>query len=101
MVVTLKQAIQSGRPFRAKYKNSHVNSHSAKTGHVWRLPYKDMGDEFVECVHCKRMILIDFNLTKTPDEWILDIDDDDSEFEEKAKDILKGMGIKVREEVEV
>lgn len=100
MILTLAEAIKYNKPFRAMHKTNSPNSHFAESGHIWRLPDSSASEILdYKCAECGAQINGKTSLKFIRDEWILEMDDDDSVCEDQAKDILNGLGIKVKEKV--
>lgn len=98
MILTLREVVKYNRPFRAVHRNTDPRAHSYKNNHNLLIPDpKGMDGTYLRCVTCWQLLYGIKSLETMPDEWILDIDDDDSHLEENAKDILSKLGIKLKE----
>lgn len=107
-IVTLDEAIASGKPFRSCHTSP--GGHKDSTGHIWRL-FDSLRPEFVgkktptgfEVSRPETIKCVDCGESLTPlvkgdlDEWV--VWQDDTELDKEAEDILNKLGIKITDKV--
>lgn len=99
-VVTLAEAIASGRPFRRKSSDAYLpDGHTRMVGHSgWYIAtgelkaYPGLRPEVLKCQDCGASAQTPYD---QPDEWIIQKSED--EFEDDAQKILQKLGLVIKE----